>query len=213
MLLPLAQERSVYIFLCFSAVALFIFNYCMPLDFSFTPFGLTLRPFGDNDTLANFGGVVTSVPELGLNFDLTQFSENFECDCESGSCSICAEIDYTLQPDSKFITDAIKCEFDYKNAELKENAGADIKECMINEGEYTATSLSEPEISIPVSHTQQLPVEGEILSKQIAVKRKKKNLVVNDRAILMKEFLLKISSLDPEAKDISLIIQVWQLPP
>ncbi|KOM24913.1 hypothetical protein LR48_Vigan17s000900 [Vigna angularis] len=101
--------------------------------------------------------------ELELSFDLTQFSENFECDCESGSFSICAKIDYVLQPDSKFITDVINCEFDDKDAELKENTGADIKEFMIDEEEYTATSLSEPELSIPVSHTQQLPVEGEIL--------------------------------------------------
>ncbi|KOM31232.1 hypothetical protein LR48_Vigan01g078700 [Vigna angularis] len=140
--------------------------------------------------------------ELGLNFDLTQFSENFECDCESGSCSICAEIGYALQPNSKFITDAIKCEFDDKNAELKENAGADIKELMIDEEEYTATSLSEPEIFIPVLHTQQLLVEGEILLKQIATRR-----------ILMKQFFLKFSLLNPVIENISLLVQVWQLPP
>ncbi|KOM37118.1 hypothetical protein LR48_Vigan03g049900 [Vigna angularis] len=140
--------------------------------------------------------------ELGLNFDLTQFSENFECDCESGSRSSCAEIDYALHPDSMFITDAINCEFDDKNAELKENAGDDIKEFMIDEEEYTATCLSEPEISIPVSHTQQLLVEGEILLKQITTRR-----------ILMKQFFLKFSLLNPVIENISLLVQVWQLPP
>ncbi|KOM54389.1 hypothetical protein LR48_Vigan10g028100 [Vigna angularis] len=131
-----------------------------------------------------------------------KFSENFECDCESGSCSICAEIGFALHPDSKFITDAIKCEFDDKNADLKENAGADIKELMIDEEEYTATSLSEPEISIPVSQTPQLLVEGEILLKQIATRR-----------ILMKQFFLKFSLLNPVIENISLLVQVWQLPP
>ncbi|BAT97871.1 hypothetical protein VIGAN_09144300 [Vigna angularis var. angularis] len=140
--------------------------------------------------------------ELGLNFDLTQFSENFECDCESGSCSICAEIGYALQPNSKFITGDINCEFDDKDAELKENADADIKKLMIDEEEYTATSLSEPEIAIPVSHTKQMLVEGEILLKQIA-----------KRKILMKQFFPKFSLLDPEANNISLLVQVWQLPP
>ncbi|KOM31692.1 hypothetical protein LR48_Vigan01g124700 [Vigna angularis] len=101
-----------------------------------------------------------------------------------------------------FITDAINCEFDDKDADLKENAGADIKEFMIDEEKYTATSLSEPEISIPVSHTQQLLVEGEILLKQIATRR-----------ILMKQFFLKFSLLNPVMKNISLLVQVWQLPP
>ncbi|KOM26114.1 hypothetical protein LR48_Vigan232s000100 [Vigna angularis] len=73
---------------------------------------------------------------------------------------------------------------------------------MINEEEYTATSLSEPEIAIPVSHTQQMLVEGEILLKQIAT-----------RKILMKQFFLKFPLLDPKAKNISLLVQVWQLPP
>ncbi|KOM49712.1 hypothetical protein LR48_Vigan08g053900 [Vigna angularis] len=85
------------------------------------------------------------VIELGMNFDLKQFSKNFECDCESGSCSICAEIDYVLQPDSKLITYAINCEFDDQAVELNENAGAVTKEFMIDEGECTATSWSEPE--------------------------------------------------------------------
>ncbi|KOM43869.1 hypothetical protein LR48_Vigan05g147400 [Vigna angularis] len=121
--------------------------------------------------------------ELGLNFDLTQFSENFECDCESGACSICTEIDYALQPDSKFITGDINCEFDDKDAELKENAGADIKKLMIAEEEYTAT------------------------------RRKKKHFAADDRAILMTQFLLKISLLNPMVEGISLIVQIWQLPP
>ncbi|KOM45633.1 hypothetical protein LR48_Vigan06g093900 [Vigna angularis] len=121
--------------------------------------------------------------ELGLNFDLTQFSENFECDCESGSCPICIEIDYVLQTDSKRITDVINCEFDDHAAELNENTGADTKEIMINEGECTATSLTEPEISIPVSHTQQLPVEGKLLMEQFAGRRKKKHLVLDDMAM------------------------------
>ncbi|KOM47649.1 hypothetical protein LR48_Vigan07g135300 [Vigna angularis] len=82
--------------------------------------------------------------ELGLNFDLTQFSENFECDCESGSCSIYTEIDSVLQPDSKLITDAINSEFDDQAVELNENAGVIIKEFMVDEGECTATTLSEP---------------------------------------------------------------------
>ncbi|XP_052735637.1 uncharacterized protein LOC128197582 [Vigna angularis] len=121
--------------------------------------------------------------ELGLNFDLAQFSENFECDCESGSCSICAEIDYALQPNSKFITDAINCEFDDKDAELKENAGADIKKLMITEEEYTA------------------------------MRRKKKHFVADDRAILMTQFLLIFSLLNHVMESISLIVQIWQHPP
>ncbi|KOM55094.1 hypothetical protein LR48_Vigan10g098600 [Vigna angularis] len=56
--------------------------------------------------------------ELEQNFDLTQFSENCECDCESGSCPICIEIDYVLQTDSKFITDAIDYEFDDQTQQL-----------------------------------------------------------------------------------------------
>ncbi|KOM37206.1 hypothetical protein LR48_Vigan03g058700 [Vigna angularis] len=110
---------------------------------------------------------------------------------------ILAALSLQFQPNSKFITDAINCEFDDKDAEFKKNAGADIKECMINEEEYTATSLSEPEIAIPVSHTQQMLVEGEILLKQIAT-----------RKIMMKQFFLKFSLLDPEAKNISLLVQV-----
>ncbi|KOM55093.1 hypothetical protein LR48_Vigan10g098500 [Vigna angularis] len=56
--------------------------------------------------------------ELEQNFDLTQFSENCECDCECGSCPICIEIDYVLQTDSKFITDAIDYEFDDQTQQL-----------------------------------------------------------------------------------------------
>ncbi|KOM58043.1 hypothetical protein LR48_Vigan11g107600 [Vigna angularis] len=119
--------------------------------------------------------------ELGLNFDLTQFSENFECDCESGSCPICIEINYVLQ------TDVINCESDDHAAELNENTGADTKEIMIN--------------------------EGEILLQQLAVKRKKKHRAVDDKAILIKHFLLKISLLNQMVEGISLIVQIWQLPP
>ncbi|KOM28376.1 hypothetical protein LR48_Vigan538s001400 [Vigna angularis] len=104
-------------------------------------------------------------------------------------------------------------ESDDKNGELKENAGVDIKECTINEGEYTATSLSELEKSILVSHTRQLLVEGGILLQQFAMKRKKKHLAMDDRAMLMKQFFLKFSLLNPEMKNISLLVQVWKLPP
>ncbi|KOM41385.1 hypothetical protein LR48_Vigan04g158300 [Vigna angularis] len=115
------------------------------------------------------------------------FSENFECDCKSGSCSICAEIDYALQPNSKFITDAINCEFDDKDAEFKKNAGDDIKECMIN--------------------------EEEIFLQQFAMRRKKKHPAMDDKAILMKQFLLTFSLLNHVMESISLIVQIWQLPP
>ncbi|KOM48089.1 hypothetical protein LR48_Vigan07g179300 [Vigna angularis] len=94
--------------------------------------------------------------ELELNFDLTQFSENFICNFEAGSCSICTEIGYVLQPDSKLITDAINCV-------LNENAGAVIKESMVVEEDCIGTALSKPEVFILVPHTQQLPLEGELL--------------------------------------------------
>ncbi|KOM57577.1 hypothetical protein LR48_Vigan11g061000 [Vigna angularis] len=77
-------------------------------------------------------------------------------------------IDAYVNIDAELITDAINCEFDDEAAELNENAGVVIKEFMVDEGECIATALSEPEVSILVSHTQQLPVEGELLMQKFA---------------------------------------------
>ncbi|XP_052725281.1 uncharacterized protein LOC128194237 [Vigna angularis] len=130
--------------------------------------------------------------ELEQNFDLTQFSENCECDCESGSCPICIEIDYVLQTDSEFITDVIDYEFDDNVTKVNENTGI-----------------------TPVSQTQQLLVDRRLLIlliQQLARRRSKKSLDLNERAVLG-ELLLKTSSPDPEVEDISLMVQNWQLPP
>ncbi|KOM35303.1 hypothetical protein LR48_Vigan02g145300 [Vigna angularis] len=130
--------------------------------------------------------------ELEQNFDLTQFSENCECDCESGSCPICIEIDYVLQTDSEFITDVIDYEFDDNVTKVNENTGI-----------------------TPVSQTQQLLVDRRLLIlliQQLARRRSKKSLDLNERAVLG-ELLLKTSSPDPEVEDISLMAQNWQLPP
>ncbi|KOM51847.1 hypothetical protein LR48_Vigan09g050600 [Vigna angularis] len=62
--------------------------------------------------------------ELGLNFDLTQFYENFKCDCESGSCSICTEINYVIQPELRVLANAPNFELDCC-AELKEAKNAE----------------------------------------------------------------------------------------
>ncbi|XP_052730138.1 uncharacterized protein LOC128195752 isoform X2 [Vigna angularis] len=148
--------------------------------------------------------------ELEQNFDLTQFSENCECDCESGSCPICIEIDYVLQTDSKFITDVIDYEFDDQVTKVNENTGTDIEEIMIDEGKYTVISLI-----TPVSQTQQLLVDRRLLIlliQQLARRRRKKSLDLSEKAVLG-ELLLKTSSPDPEVEDISLMVQNWQLPP
>ncbi|XP_052728033.1 uncharacterized protein LOC128195051 isoform X1 [Vigna angularis] len=147
--------------------------------------------------------------EFGLNFYLTQFSENFECDCESGSCSICTKINFVMQPDSKVQTDATNCELDLC-AELKKARNAENIKATLWE-ERSAEKLGE--VSIPVSHTQQLPVEGELLMQQFAWRRKKKHLALDDKVVLMKQFLLKTSFLDAMVENISLIVQNWQLPP
>ncbi|KOM28222.1 hypothetical protein LR48_Vigan511s004500 [Vigna angularis] len=115
--------------------------------------------------------------EFGLNFYLTQFSENFECDCESGSCSICTKINFVMQPDSKVQTDATNCELDLC-AELKKARNAENIKATLWE-ERSAEKLGE--VSIPVSHTQQLPVEGELLMQQFAWRRKKKHLALDDK--------------------------------
>ncbi|KOM29407.1 hypothetical protein LR48_Vigan662s000400 [Vigna angularis] len=130
--------------------------------------------------------------ELEQNFDLTQFSENCECDCESGSCPICIEIDYVLQTDSEFITDVIDYEFDDQVTKVNENTGI-----------------------TPVSQTQQLLVDRRLLIlliQQLARRRSKKTLDLSKRAVLG-ELLLKTSSPDPEVEDISLMAHNWQLPP
>ncbi|KOM37641.1 hypothetical protein LR48_Vigan03g102300 [Vigna angularis] len=148
--------------------------------------------------------------ELEQNFDLTQFSENCECDCESGSCPICIEIDYVLQTDSEFITDVIDYEFDDQVTKVNENTGTDIDEIMIDEGKYTAISLI-----TPVSQTQQLLVDRRqliLLIQQLARRRSKKSIDLSERAVLG-ELLLKTSSPDHEVEDISLMVQNWQLPP
>ncbi|KOM37612.1 hypothetical protein LR48_Vigan03g099400 [Vigna angularis] len=97
--------------------------------------------------------------ELGLNFDLTQFSENFKCDCESGSCSICTEINSVTQPELRVLTDAPNFELDCC-AELKEAKNAKNTKAIIWE-EESAERFGK--ISSLVPHTQQMPVEGEML--------------------------------------------------
>ncbi|KOM50041.1 hypothetical protein LR48_Vigan08g086800 [Vigna angularis] len=140
--------------------------------------------------------------ELGLNFDLSQFSENFECDCEFGSCSIYTEIDYVLHPDSKLITYAINCEFDDQAVELNENPGAVIKEFMIDEGECTTTTLNEPKVSIPVSHSTTASGRR-ATDATICLEKKEETSYFDDRVVLMKQLLLKTSLLNPMAENIS----------